>query len=127
MAEESTPEEPKPKKKYSWTLVIITALFFSPLIWIALPQGVGECGSTKYNGARANLHRLHSACRGYWREKGGDKECNLTIAIGVGFVHSTQAKIEAHGIKSTFTATFQHMDSATSCTMDANGNITKKK
>lgn len=75
--------------------------------------------------AKANLHNVYLACKGYWADSGSGNNCTVPIvnSTAYGYMQSTKISINASGNETAFSSTASHVDSADSYTINSVGSI----
>jgi len=77
--------------------------------------------------AKANLHNMFLACKGYWAETGSENNCTPAIASGLayGYIQSADVNVSANGAGADFSGTAQNINSDKTFSIDSNGTITE--
>ena len=77
--------------------------------------------------AKIDLHNIYLACKAYWADEGGDKNCNVDIAsqTSYGYVQSKDISVSGSGTETTFTAKDHNTKETKTFTMNSLGAITE--
>ncbi len=92
---------------------------------IAIPAYAQYKTRSLNSDAKANLHNVYLACKGYWTDSGSGNNCTIPIASSTayGYMQSTKISISASGSETAFSSTASHVDSADSYTINSVGSI----
>ncbi len=76
---------------------------------------------------KSDLHNIYLACKAYWVNNGGDKNCNVDIAsqTAYGYIQHKDVSVSGSGTESTFTAKGLNTKGTKTFTVNSIGKITE--
>jgi len=92
---------------------------------IAIPAYAQYKTRSLNSDAKANLHNVYLACKGYWVDSGSGNSCTIPIvnSTAYGYMQSTNISISASGNETAFSSTASHVNSSDSYTINSVGSI----
>lgn len=123
----SKPNRTKNKKGFTLIELLIIIAIIGTLAAIVIPQ-FNQYRMQVYNSdAKANLHNIYLACKGYWADNASSKQpCSVDIAkmVSYGYTQSINVVvIVISGYESSFNATAKHDSSNKTFTIDKIGDV----
>ena len=88
----------------------------------------GSCQSCAYNSdVKSNLQNIYLACKAYWADYGGDKNCNADQynRTTYGYMQSMDVSVSGSGTEPTFTVKGHHANGTKTFTINSIGAITE--